>query len=160
MKSKLLFSILFIAVLQACSLDKMKPEFVGFKNIKVQTISKSKILIKAELLFYNPNPVSINLESFDIDVKLNEFEVGNLSQNQKAEIGKKKNFNLPIEIYFNPKDIFKTNAKNLLSTAGSIFLDKKYELNYKGNAVFDIAGKQIKIPINYSESVEIEFICF
>lgn len=156
MKLKLFSLIFLISVIQACSFNKMKPEFLGLKNIKTENISKSKVLINADAIFYNPNPVSISLESFDIDIKLNEFEVGKLSQNQKAEIGKKQNFNLPIEIYFNPDDIFKTNAKNLLSTAGAIFLNKKYELNYNGNAVFEIVGKQIKIPINYSESIEIK----
>ena len=137
----------------ACQLFVKEPELRSLKNVQVHSASKSKVNISADLEFFNPNSFSIDINSAQIEVKINNIDVGEISQVEKIKILKKSNFKLPILINFNPREIFKDQPELVIKLYSSFVVFKKIELSYTGHVHFDIKGVNISVPINFSEDI-------
>lgn len=144
-----------LLLFNACQLFVKKPELRSLKNVHVHNASKSKVKISGDLEFFNPNSFSIDINSALINVKINDYDVGQISQVEKVKILKKSNFKLPVVINFNPKEMFKDKPEMVFKIYTLLVVSKKIELTYKGAIHFDIKGVDISVPVNLTEAVSL-----
>lgn len=147
----LLLSLVF--ALSACNTDAIEPKFQKVENIEVTDLNATKVNINADMVIYNPNPVSIYLNTVEIDVFANELKVGNVVQTKQATIAKKANFSIPLAVSFNPTDLFKDNFIGLLESALSSYQQEKIALEFIGYAQFEVKGIKFTVPIKYEDEI-------
>lgn len=152
MKNLLLFSCLFI-FFASCNSEAIEPKFQKIENITVVDLTATKVSISADAIVYNPNPVSIYLNSIDLDVFANDMKVGKITQTKQTEIAKKDNFAIPLNVAFNPKELFKDNLMGLLESALSTYAQEKIELSFVGQAQFEVKGIKFMVPITYEDEI-------
>lgn len=148
----MLFSCLFI-FFASCSSEAVEPKFQKIENITVADLTATKVSISADAVVYNPNPVSIFLNSVDLDVFANEMKVGKITQTKQTEIPKKDNFAIPLNVAFNPKELFKDNLMGLLESALSTYAQEKIALSFVGQAQFEVKGIKFMVPITYEDEI-------
>lgn len=99
MKNTLLF-IFAIIIISACNTEKMEPTFQTVKNIKVLEFSKNKVIITADLVFHNPNPIGIKMDKLTLEAFVNDTKVTDITQTDKAIIASKADFDIPLKIEY------------------------------------------------------------
>ena len=121
-------------------------EFREMKDLQIKHLGISKSVVSMNLVFYNPNNMSINLKNIDCEVFFNEKYLGDYKLDTLIHISGKSTFMLPASIHFDMLDIFKKgistimNREALISVKGttkvgkSIFyknLPIQYEMRYR-----------------------------
>jgi LEA14-like dessication related protein len=152
MKNALFFLILLF-LLSACKTKAIEPKFQKIENIVVTDLKATNVTITADAIIYNPNPVSIFLNTVELDVFANELNVGHLKQTKQTEIAKKDNFNIPVAVSFNPTALFQDNLMGLLEAALSSYQGEKIELKFIGYAQFELKGVKFTVPIKYEDKI-------
>ena len=157
MNKFLLFLLVSTTLLFSCDIENRKPEFKRVENVKVNSVSARHTEVTADIIVYNPNSVSIFLNTTEIDVFANEMKISHISQTANTEITKKSEFKIPIKANMNLMDLIKDESSvlNIINSSLSTFKDKKIELNFTGTAQFQVAGISFDVPIEYQEIVEL-----
>lgn len=154
---KQFFPALIICLLLYSCVEKLKPTFKGVENIKVKTLSLSNIVVGADVVIHNPNPVGITLKKSDLDVTVEDVKVGDLIQNDPVEIPKKGNFNLPLDIMFKPQSLLKGGGLDGLVQMGLDMIgDQEVRILIEGDLTFDVLDQEITIPIKTEEVVALK----
>lgn len=151
-----LFLFITLVSLAACSTEAVEPKFQKIENIKVVDITSNNVRIDADAVIYNPNPVTVYLNKIEVEIFANNTKVGNVLQTQQVDIPKKDNFYVPLEVSFNPKELFKDNLGGLLESAMNSYLNKKVDMLYQGYAQFEVKGITFDIPFTYEEEIKLE----
>ena len=142
----------FTLVFLGCSGPK-DPTFEKFENIKVQSISKNKVTLNADMILNNPNPFSCHFKNLvlevysDSDVKLTEIE-----QTYNTEMLADSNFSIPVIINFSPDKLFE-EKQGLLNTIVNVLNNKEVNLKYKGYCNVEAMEISIKVPIDFEETM-------
>lgn len=150
---KRLFLPLLVLCLIGCS-DNVAPTFKRIKNIKVKELNLRNITIESELVYSNPNRFGGNVMAFDIDVIVNDINVGKLKQIGQIEILAKQDFVLPSTISFPPKQVFKSD--NFFKSALQVFANEKADVQYLGTMTINIAGLDFEIPVKHKEQIPLK----
>ncbi|MCB0510353.1 MAG: LEA type 2 family protein [Bacteroidetes bacterium] len=137
----------------SCNTEAIEPKFQRVENIEIIDLNANKVSIIGEAVLYNPNPVSIFLDSIELDAFANELKVGHISQTKRSEISKKSEFAIPLSLEFNPNSLVNDNLFSLLESAFNAYALQKIELEFKGYASFDVKGFRFKVPISYSDEI-------
>lgn len=150
--------MLSTTLLFSCDIENRKPEFKRVENVNVKSLSTTLTEVTADVVVYNPNGVSVFLNTTEIDVFANEMKISHISQTQHTEITKKSEFKIPIKANMNLMDLIKDESSvlNLINSSLSGFKDKKIDLNFTGTAQFEVAGISFDVPIEYQEVVELK----
>lgn len=148
--------ITLILFLAACNLDAMKPKFQKVENVRISSLSASNVVVEADAVIYNPNPISIYLNSVEIEIYAEDILVGEVHQTKKIEIAKKDNFYIPLSASFNPTKLFKDNLMGLLESSINALNNRKIEFNFEGVAQFEVKGQSFDVPIEHIQEVLLE----
>lgn len=143
-----IFSVLAMVVLIIACSKPEKPEFRTVKDLKVGKITMSEIEVTGVAVMYNPNNVSLNVDNIDLDVFVDEKQVGKIQQTNLTEVPAKSEFNLPLSIKFPPSKI-----ANSLLDAASILTKSEYKVKYKGKVTVKVLGIGIDVPLEKEEIV-------
>ena len=116
----------------------------------VREMSANGVTVDAEALFYNPNGVSITLEEIDVDLVINDNNVGNLNYELNQKIEKKSDFKIPLRVSFPPKLLY----DNLLQGLAGLLTRKEYVVEYKGFVKAKAIGVSLKIPVKETKKMK------
>ena len=149
---QLVTSLVFLILITACS-SVEKPEFVTMKNIKFQgfNINKQSVTIQGDAVFYNSNPVGVDISGIELDVYLNEVLASHISQGKKAQMKPNAEFVLPLNM--------EVSTKNLNKDFGNMLkrLLTKPTITYtmEGHLVGSYGDYGLKLPIHYVDSTKL-----
>ncbi|MCB0516401.1 MAG: LEA type 2 family protein [Chitinophagales bacterium] len=148
--AQILFITLAISSFFACN-QAEKPYFKNISNVRINKATIQEIEILSDAVFENPNRLGGTLSTLDIDVYANNILVGNILQNDPINIPANGEFSVPLKVKFAPKKLF--SDKGLLTGLAMVLDNKKVDLQFKGNAGVNLAGVDIKFPVEDFQSV-------
>lgn len=151
---KLLSLSLLLAGVSACT-KPSAPSFKKLQNVKITQARKDSITLTAQALYYNPNIIGGKVLGADINVFINDVPVGKLNQTEQIAIPKESEFEVPIAITFNPKQVFKNN-RGFLQQALKSFFKNELAVKYDGTATMEILNVPFKVPVNYTDTVRLK----
>lgn len=131
------------------------PVFIEMKNIEVDDIRNSQVYLTGDAIFKNPNPIAGKLVKTDIDVVVNEIEVGKILQDLSTNIEANSEFTVPVKVNFPMKKVFE-NKKGLLKGLVNALLDQKALVSYKGTVTINFLKIDFETPIDYKEEVSLK----
>jgi len=137
-----LIYIFFISsfIFSACKAPK-ELEYKDLKNIRIEQIGASATAVKMDLAYYNPNNFSLQLKRTDLDIFIDGSFFGHSRQSTRITIPKRANFEIPLQIDVDMKNIF----KNLFSSA----FNKEVVIKVTGRVVVGKANVFKSFPVNY-----------
>ena len=153
MKTRLLF--LFVAaiaffMLQSAGCNHVKElEYKGVKKTKLQTLNLSNAQLLVELEYFNPNNFGLDVKETNLNIYLNDKFIAVADQPTKTQIPKSALFTFPVVAHFDPLKVLGFAVKNLLS--------KTVKLTLQGSAKIGKQGVYIKVPVDISENIAVEF---
>lgn len=150
----ILFAFSICLFFTACS-GPESPVFIEMKDVKVEDVRSGQIYLSGNAIFKNPNPVAGKLVKTDIDVVVNEIEVGKISQDLSTEIKANSEFVVPVKVNFPMKKVFE-NKKGLIKGLMNALLDQKAMVSYKGSVTINFLKIDFETPIEYEEEVSLK----
>ena len=126
MKKLLVVFVCFVLV--SCTLID-PPEFIGVEEVMLQKFDGKVIEIVASLKFLNPNNLGGNLKYDDIEVVVNDLNVGVINS-ELFEVPSQKEFSVPLVAKIKYDDLFKTDRKNILKNILNVVLEKKVNITF------------------------------
>jgi len=149
-------SFLFLLVILTNSCQEIQdPQFIRMDKVEIKSMGMDLVELHTIGEFYNPNPASIKVLDWNIELIANEVNVGNVELKLPAEIPAKNNFALPMIIRFPPSQLV-SKKSGLIGGILSTVLDKKVELEYKGYVLMEILNIQIRVPIEEFKELELK----
>ncbi|MEM6722568.1 MAG: LEA type 2 family protein [Bacteroidota bacterium] len=149
-----LLSILAFTFLQ-CS-GPQNPEFQSMQNVRFKTVQVDDgfgITLSGDAILHNPNAVGVKIDNMDFDVFADGKKMTRIRQELSASMKANQDFSLPLEFDIPLKAVADQIKKpdNLLEFA------KKMEIPIQvdGHIGVSIAGKTLKIPVDYEEPYQI-----
>lgn len=137
-------------LLQSGSCNKVKElEYRGIKNTKLQTLNLNNAAIMLELEYFNPNNFWLDVKETNLNIYLNDKFVALADQPTKTEIPKSAVFLFPVVAHFDPLSVLGFAFKNIFS--------KTVKMTLQGSAKIGKQGVYVKVPINITEEVAVEF---
>lgn len=124
------------------------------KKVRVKNLSFKDVTISSEAWYNNPNPVGCTLTKMELDVFVDDVDVGHIIQTDETEIGARSNFQIPINISFPPKELLKS-GENLLKVFPNLG-DRKVNVRYEGDITVQILGIDHTTDFSYSEEIPLK----
>ena len=142
--------LIFLGVI-FCSgcVPKEKIELRSIRNIQVEPAENGKALLKAEVVFYNPNNVAFVLQEIDMSVKVNGKNPAVAKQTLHMAIPPRNVFTVPLEVSISLKEL------GLFDTLMGLFGGKKYDLEFTGFIKVKVHGIRITFPIAYKDQLKL-----
>lgn len=134
-----------------CSAVVKEPEFKTLNNIRVSASSPSEMVIQAEAVFFNPNNYDILVREVNVDVAVDNKDLGNVTQEIETTAEAKKDFSVPIVLKFSPDLLYDNVVQGLLS----MITKKDYEVSYAGYVRGKAMGVPFKVPVKATQKVKI-----
>jgi len=145
--------ILFFVFSLFSSCSSYKPVEIGdVQGMKIDKISAASFKFKILVPIKNPNPFSIKITHYNLDLQVNDQKLGNVESSVRIVIPAKSDMvhELPAEIAF--KGFFSSATIALIK----IFRNKEIVLKAKGN--MDIKAMFLKRTIEVDETQTISII--
>ena len=155
---KIITFSLLITLFISCDIQYKEPEFKRIENIFVEKISDKNITITSDVVFFNPNNVSVYLIGTELDVIANEVKVSHIYQTANTEIPKQSEFKTPIKVNFKPSELVKNKSSiiDLISGGLEYLKDKTIDIKYVGTLEFKVAGIKFDVPVEFEEKVKLK----
>jgi len=128
-KIKNILLICFLLFLFSCNTIKA-PTYIGFENLKIETLNFNSSNLTVDVKYYNPNNFSLDVHKSDLNFYINDNLLAHSTQEFEIKIPKKGNFTIPLQIKLDNKTILKNSLNALLKkeveikATGSINLGK------------------------------------
>jgi LEA14-like dessication related protein len=132
--------ILSVLVLTACRAPK-DLVYKDFKNFSMDKLGFSSSSVKMNLVYYNPNNFGLQLKRTDLDIYIDGTYLGHTSQDYQVTIPKLADFQIPVKIDVDMKNIFKNAINTLFSKEVVVKVTGRIKLG-KANVFFSM-------PVNY-----------
>jgi LEA14-like dessication related protein len=135
------FAVLFIIFLSGCQ----KPKdlvFKEFKNLSVDKLTFAGAALKVDLVYYNPNNISLQLSKTDLDIYVDSTFLGHSSQDIQVKVPKRENFTIPLKV-----DL---DVKNLLKNGISSMFNKDVKVRVLGSVKLGKVGIYKSFPVDYT----------
>lgn len=146
---RLMMGTIAVAALYSCSAPKERIVLKQIKDVVADATSDPKL--KAQAIFYNPNPESGKLKAISVDIFVNEKKVGTVDQQMKIKIPAKGEFTVPLEVNLNMKEL------GFMDTVLGMLGGKKFDVRYAGHLKVTYHGIPIKVPVNYKDQIRVSF---
>ena len=137
----LLLLAFMTAILPSCHEPKSL-EFKEFKNLSVDKLSFAGAALKVDLVYYNPNNISLQLNRTDLDIFIDSTFLGHSSQDIQVAIPKRDVFTIPLKV-----DL---DVKNLLKNGITSLLNKNVSVRVLGSVKVGKAGIYKSFPVDYT----------
>jgi LEA14-like dessication related protein len=146
------FRILICSVILLFMVSCLPEKDIELREIKsvVGDITDEPTL-KAEVIFYNPNPQHGTLKNIEADVYVEGKKAAIVDQKMKIKVPANGEFTVPLEMKINLKE------QGILSTLLGLIGAKKIKIRYKGHIKVMYRGLPIRVPIDSEEEVRIRF---
>jgi LEA14-like dessication related protein len=105
--------------------------------------------LKADVIFFNPNPQKGILKRIEADVYVEGKKAARVDQQVKIKVPANGEFTIPIEIKINLKE------QGVMNTLLSLIGAKKIKVRYKGHVKVIYRGLPVRVPIDREEEVRI-----
>ena len=144
MKINIVFYFLLVIFLTGC-VPKEEVVLRSIKNEKLETAEDGNQILKADVIFYNPNNIRMKLKEINVEVFVDGKKSAHAEQKFNSLIKAKSEFTVPLEVKLSLKDL------GLLDTILAFLGGKKYEINFKGHLRIKVNGFTFKVPVNHTE---------
>jgi len=150
MKLNLLFSLFALLFFVACSAPE-EPEFKHMKNFSAKIVSMNSVQVSGISVYHNPNPMGGNLVAMDMEVWVDDISVGQLKKSLSVNVPARGEFELPFEVEFDPKKVFK--SEGLLGGVMAILGNRKMNVKYQGTVTMEIMKVNFDVPVDFTEEI-------
>jgi LEA14-like dessication related protein len=137
----MLKAILFIVTLGAAALFLKEPEFIDARNFGLRSIGAKTSTITADLVYFNPNNLGLQMKKAEVDVYIDDKFLGHSLLDTLILIPKKDTFSFPVNLEVEMKNIF-PNALSLLTKT-------EVDLRIEGTAKVGKGGIFLNVPVKY-----------
>ncbi len=117
-------------------------EFRSIKNVSVENLGFNSSTLKAELVYYNPNNFSLELNRTDLAIYVDSSLLGHSTQDFQLKIPKRDEFTFPLKI-----DL---DMKNLLKNGIAVLFNKEVKLRLLGKVRVGKAQVFKTFPVDYT----------
>lgn len=146
MRSAILFLFGLIPMVFSCnSIETV--EYRGLSNFKVGL--KPKPVASADIRFFNPNRVSGQLRSAEMEVWVDGKKAGSVVQEYDIPVKKQSEFSVPVEVSISLKDL------GLMSTMATLLRGDPLPVMLKGHVQLQVHGIPVRIPVEHTEKIKI-----
>ena len=142
---RLYFSLIFLIFYFLCLVSCRQPkdlEFREFKNVSLENVGFSGANLKVDLVFYNPNNFSMELNRTDLDSFVDSNLLGHSTQDIQVRMPKRGNFLIPLKVNLDMKNLLKNGLVSALNKtislqvigkvkAGKAGVFKNFDVNYQ-----------------------------
>ena len=143
--------VLIIVLLVVASCSPEPAEFREITNARIVSSTGDLAKVKADALFYNPNKRSGKVQRIDLVVTFKDEEMAHINEDSQVKVGGMEEFIIPLDINLDLKKI----QDNWLSNLVTIIQDQSVELHFKGSIKVKVHGIGYKIPVDYTEKIEL-----
>jgi LEA14-like dessication related protein len=136
--------LLFMVVLSSCH----KPKdlvFKDYKNLKIDKLSFAGAALNVDLVYYNPNKFSLQVNRTDLDIFVDSTFLGHSSQNVQITVPKKGDFVLPLKVDLDVKNLL----KNGMTGVTSLF-NKDVKVRFLGSIKLGKMGVYKSFKVDYT----------
>lgn len=155
-KHILSFTALLLLVLSVSCGGAQEPEIRRFENVRTTKVTASEIVIVADMVGFNPNPVGGTVSETDVTVTVNEVEAAAVIQDQDAEIPGNAEFTIPLVCTISPRRLFEDDRDGLIGGLLNAALKREVNVHYTGDLKFILAGITFEEPVDYVEVIKIK----
>lgn len=149
---KILLLLIISILTQSCKINET-PEFVGVACIDVLKYNQKSITISSDLIFHNPNHLGGVLQASEIEVYVNEINMGNINS-ADFDVPAQDKFTVPVEFEFPYDKIFQEKENVLLNVLNTL-TDKKINVRYKGTITYKLNVFSYDYPLDYSQEISL-----
>ena len=142
------FVLIFGLALFAC-VPKEEIIFKGVKNIAIDLSNSGKPVLKADVVFYNPNKVKVKLKEVNVEVFIDGVKSADVKHDLDVTIAGKADFSVPIVAELVLKQT------NFLDALVGLLGGKKYEVVFKGYIRINVHGFPVKIPVAQKQELKL-----
>lgn len=129
-------------------------EVLEIQNLEILNMSDDVVEIMLEVEVENPNSFKVKLIDADIDVFLNEKDMGKLKLGDTVILPKKSKSVQKLKILADAEKI----QKNILSNALSFLFAKSADLKAQGTVKGKALGIGKKVDINFERKIDMDDI--
>ena len=145
----LLLLLMPIAMLASCKTpDLREPEYRDIKNARIIKAGLLQSIAGADLLYYNPNNYSVNVNEAKAAVFIDNKFIGQLVLMEKVTVKKNAAFILPAQITLDNVSIIKNQ--------NDIYNRKEIIIRIEGTAVLSRTGISKELPFKYELTERME----
>jgi len=125
------------------------PEYLGFRDLRIDKFSMDESLLHTNLAFYNPNPFNMQLNRADISLYLNDQLANHYIMDSTIYIPKKDSFLVPLNLRLNPRQLLGNAIQMLIN-------NNQVKIRLEGNVRVRRGGVGFTVPIHYEELQKID----
>ncbi len=151
----LIISLIVLVTLKFFIKKEIKqPEFKRIDNISIINSSQSKMVLSANMVFYNPNKKNALLLNTYLKIFSKEIQIGTISSQEVTELNKLSEVSIPTIIELDLNNL--KSSQNLSELLETVLNDSKgLEVTFKGDVKVSVGKMNFTIPINHKEIINI-----
>ena len=144
-----IFCILLVVLALSSCVPKEPVVFKGVNNVGIDVGADGKPVIKADVLFYNPNKNRMKLKDIDVIVFVDGTKSAEVKHAINLVVPAVSDFSVPIVGTLSLKQ------SGFLDTVVGLLGGKKYEVVFKGNIRIVVHGITIKVPVSQKQELKL-----
>ena len=148
-----LFTVLLI--IYSCSVKK-KPIFIKVDNLKIISVDRDTIRLKAEAFFDNPNDIGGKISTDAISVIVNGADLAQVSS-EEFKVPARDKFTIPLKVVIPTKKVFENNKNGIIGGLLNSFLNRSIKVQFKGELKYKVLGFSRVYPIDKTQDIKIKF---
>lgn len=139
-------TLLLVAILPSCN-NLKEPEYRGIKNFRIENWGQNESTAKMDVIYYNPNATGFTIKNTDLDIYINDKQVGHTHQDSAIRVMKESEFIVPVSA--------KLHVNSLLDNALTALLNQSVNIKINGYIVGSKAGISKRFPVYYQGNQKI-----
>jgi len=133
---------LFLVLLFMVSFPFIKePVFIDARNFGLRTVGLKTSTVYADLFYFNPNNLGLQMKKADLDVYVDDRLLGHSLLDTLITIPKKDTFSFPV--------MLEVEMKNIFPNAFAMLMKEEIELRIEGTAKVGKGGLFLNVPVKY-----------
>ncbi len=136
----------------ACSINKPL-KYKELQDFGVKSATFNEILIKGNILFYNPNDIGAVVETENLSLWFKGKKLAT-ANTETFKVAANSDFIIPITIKFPPEELIKDNPLGLLSNLLVTLNERSFEVNLKGTIILKKIGLKYSYKLNETKKIE------
>ena len=142
------YTLFLVFALSSC-VPKEQVVFKGVNNVVIDMGADGKPVIKADVLFYNPNKNRMKLKDIDVEVFVDGTKSAEVKHAINLVIPAVSDFSVPLVGTLSLKQ------SGFLDAVVGLLGGKKYEVVFKGNIRIVVHGITIKVPVAQKQELKL-----